>query len=214
MMKKTLRREIATVLKNMGEDKMHAASKQLAEHIKEIPRAQTAERVSIYLAMKNEAQTQTALEWLFDAKKRVFVPKIIGAGSEDMRMPELASLEELAGLDKFKWGIPEFTLEQLEERADGVDSSVEDLVDVVFTPGVAFTTDGFRLGHGKGYYDAFLKKLQRARKAAGLPPAYTVGLSLDEQILDAVPVEDHDVALDAVATPSAVYYCAGDKERP
>ena len=150
--------------------------------------------------MTKEVQTAPILEWLFAGNKRVFVPKIVGKSSEDMRMPELVSLAELDGLAKTKWGIPEFTADQLTERPDGLDESA--LVDVVLAPGVAFTAGCERLGHGKGYYDCFLAKLQAKRKALGLPPAFIVGLALDQQIVESVPTTDHDVVLDAVTTPS------------
>mmetsp|Transcript_9178 Transcript_9178/g.18052 ORF Transcript_9178/g.18052 Transcript_9178/m.18052 type:complete len:227 (-) Transcript_9178:155-835(-) len=208
-MKRALRRQVNAVLKGMARDHLNAASKQLGENAVKIPQALEAKRVCIYLAMKNEAQTDVILDWAFGAEKRVFVPKVTGMGSEDMVMPELMSLEELASLERMEpWGIPEFRLDQLVDRPDGFNSTPDDLIDVVFTPGVAFTKDGFRCGHGRGYYDCFLKKLQKSRKEAGMPPAYTIGIALDEQMVDSVPVEDHDVALDAVATPSGVYFSA------
>lgn len=61
-------------------------------------------------------------------------------------------------------------------------------IDLVIVPGVAFTADGSRLGHGKAYYDRFLPGTR----------AHTVGACFDEQLVDELPVEPHDVRLDRV----------------
>ena len=61
-------------------------------------------------------------------------------------------------------------------------------IDLVIVPGVAFTADGRRLGHGKGYYDRFLVGTT----------AHTVGACFAEQLVDELPVEPHDVRLDRV----------------
>ena len=66
------------------------------------------------------------------------------------------------------------------------------LVDVVVVPGVAFTRDGHRLGQGGGWYDRFLPQLR--------PACTTIGVCFREQVVDAVPVEPHDVAIDLVVT--------------
>lgn len=60
----------------------------------------------------------------------------------------------------------------------------------MIVPGVAFTSSGSRLGHGKGYYDTFLSSLN--------PRAKTVALAFKEQILDEIPCHDHDVQIDQV----------------
>lgn len=67
-------------------------------------------------------------------------------------------------------------------------------LDMIILPGVAFTRDGKRLGHGKGYYDTFqtnIFKLQERRPVR-------VALAFKEQICDDVPVHEHDVILDQV----------------
>lgn len=62
---------------------------------------------------------------------------------------------------------------------------------------MAFTKDGRRLGHGKGYYDNYLKKL-----STKFPnKAFTIGLSLKEQIVDDLPMTENDYKLDAVLFP-------------
>ncbi len=66
--------------------------------------------------------------------------------------------------------------------------------DVVIVPGLAFTPHGDRLGQGGGWYDRFL--------AGARPDCRTIGVGFVEQIVDTLPVEDHDVRLDHVVTES------------
>ncbi|MFP3982711.1 MAG: 5-formyltetrahydrofolate cyclo-ligase [Desulfurivibrionaceae bacterium] len=75
-------------------------------------------------------------------------------------------------------------------------------LDIVLVPGSVFDPDGNRLGYGGGYYDRFLS--QEA------PQALTVGLAFEMQIVDSVPVQDHDIPLDLVITEKRVVH--GDKE--
>jgi 5-formyltetrahydrofolate cyclo-ligase len=65
-------------------------------------------------------------------------------------------------------------------------------IDVVVVPGLAFDRRGRRLGYGRGYYDRFLTSLA--------PHAVTIGVAFDLQVVDEVPHESHDVALDLVIT--------------
>jgi 5-formyltetrahydrofolate cyclo-ligase len=68
-------------------------------------------------------------------------------------------------------------------------------------PGLAFDSNGHRLGQGKGYYDRFILKIRRGAKP------YLVGVCLEEQFLnedgfEGIPVTDHDFIMDMVITPS------------
>ena len=68
--------------------------------------------------------------------------------------------------------------------------------DVLFVPLVGFTARGERLGQGGGHYDRWLAEHR---------PALAVGLAWDAQLCDALPCEPHDMALDAVITPTRIY---------
>ena len=57
-------------------------------------------------------------------------------------------------------------------------------------PGLAFTSDGGRLGYGGGWYDRLL--------AGADPTATFVGVAYAFQIVDELPTEPHDVCLDSV----------------
>lgn len=68
--------------------------------------------------------------------------------------------------------------------------------DVLFVPLVGFTASGDRLGQGGGHYDRWL---------AEHPGKIAIGLAWDVQLCERLPVEAHDIALDAVVTPSRIY---------
>jgi len=65
---------------------------------------------------------------------------------------------------------------------------------MLLVPGLAFTADGKRMGRGKGYYDTFLN---RHKAELGRCPI-TMALAFREQVLDDVPVSEHDYLLDHV----------------
>lgn len=73
--------------------------------------------------------------------------------------------------------------------------------DVLLVPVVGFDRRGFRLGQGGGYYD---RTLDRLAKDHGRPTA-TLGLAFQCQKVDALPLESHDYALDAVATEVGLF---------
>ena len=68
--------------------------------------------------------------------------------------------------------------------------------DVVVVPGLAFTTDGDRLGQGGGWYDRVLSQVRS--------DCTSIGVCFTEQIVDALPVEAHDVVVDHVVTDRGV----------
>ena len=67
---------------------------------------------------------------------------------------------------------------------------------VVFAPLLGFTERGDRLGQGGGHYDRWLSEH---------PDALAIGMAWDLQRRNALPVESHDVRLNAVVTPSRLY---------
>jgi 5-formyltetrahydrofolate cyclo-ligase len=65
-------------------------------------------------------------------------------------------------------------------------------LDLMLVPGLAFDVNGHRLGRGKGFYDRLLAVLHG--------PA--CGVAFDQQIVDALPVEPHDLRLNCILTPT------------
>jgi len=130
----------------------------------------------IYLPFGSEMDTFPLIQELLSRDKRVYAPKILdglGLGSVlfDRDQPLKAN-----SLGLFE---PTGPLMPRDFRAD-----------VVVVPGLGFDRRGHRLGYGKGYYDRYLS----------LRPKVCVGLSFRCQVVDEVPTEEHDIALDAVIT--------------
>jgi len=69
-------------------------------------------------------------------------------------------------------------------------------IDLLLVPGLAFSTGGMRLGRGGGFYDRLL-----ARESVR---AYKLGVCFDMQAFPELPVESHDIAVNAVVTESGI----------
>ncbi len=65
-------------------------------------------------------------------------------------------------------------------------------LDFVTAPGVAFAPDGSRIGRGKGYYDRLLASIRGLK----------CGIAFDQQLVESIPAEPHDIQLDCILTPT------------
>jgi 5-formyltetrahydrofolate cyclo-ligase len=69
-------------------------------------------------------------------------------------------------------------------------------IDLIVVPALAVSDSGHRLGYGVGFYDATLPDFS--------PPARSLIVAFDFQLLAELPVLDHDVACDLVVTDARV----------
>lgn len=187
--KAALRRACLERRRHLDPTVVRTASAAIGERLRGLPACAAAAAVHTYVdAVPNEVATRGFIAWCLAAGKRVVVPVVVGR-RPPMGHAEIRALEELeAG--------PKGLLQPPPERARWWPEDVP--LDLVVVPGVAFDRRGCRLGHGGGFYDAFL-----ARR----PAPVAVGLVYDELLLDEVPVEAHDLPVDLVLTPSAAWPC-------
>lgn len=75
---------------------------------------------------------------------------------------------------------------------------------LLLVPALAVDRGGMRLGKGAGYYDRALACLPR-------PAAPVVAVVYDEDIIERVPHDAHDVPVDAVVTPSGFFTVRGNR---
>lgn len=70
-------------------------------------------------------------------------------------------------------------------------------LNLIVVPGVAFDLQGRRLGRGRGFFDRLLTQVHGTK----------CGVAFDEQIVEAVPIENHDTHMDSLVTPTLRVNC-------
>ncbi len=156
---------------------------QLAKQLNGLPELAIARVVLAYGATPEEIDPLPAVESLRACGATIAYPRIESPGELTLHLVDEES-ELVAG---------PFGLRQPTPGATIVDPSD---VDAVIVPGVAFDEACRRLGYGGGYYDRLLPRL---RSDCAL-----IGVAYDEQVLETIPAEEHDVRLHAVVTPTRV----------
>ena len=133
--------------------------------------------IHTYLSMGSEINLYPVIAKALEDGMNVVVPKTLKRGR--LIHLKLNSLNELQpGLYNTRHPIPEMTY-------DGI-------YDLIIVPGLAFDHNKYRLGYGGGYYDRFL---------ASIPDVMSVGLCYPFQMMENLPLEEHDISLDEVLVP-------------
>ena len=177
--KKDFRKEIKTNLSHLTEDEITSQSQKAQDLILGLKQYKAAQTLSIYLSMpKAETQTDKIVHDALHQGKKVFVPYIHRppTGPKIIDMLRLSSIAEFEGLERDGWGIPSLPADSVEgrenaiggtglssgenppETEDGEGRKGEGTLDLVVLPGVAFDQGMNRLGHGRGFYDAYLSR--------------------------------------------------------
>ncbi|MNK41479.1 putative 5-formyltetrahydrofolate cyclo-ligase [compost metagenome] len=141
------------------------------------------QKVNVFLSIEefNEVNTQIFIDYFFENKIRVFVPKIQG--------DKIISVEIFpdSEFEINSWGI--------KEPISSIASNVE--LDYVLTPLLYCDNFGNRVGYGKGFYDQFFSENSNINKKIGLnffPP--------NEIIMD---VYEKDIQLDTLIIPNQIF---------
>ena len=182
--KPAVRRRLREALAAMGSAEKHDKSVTACRFVTSSPEFDAARVVMVYLSTPVEVDTANIALRAWQAGKTVVVPKV----SWDQRrmLPvEIASLKD--GLTTSS-GPPGAALR---EPISGKPIPV-DMIDLVVVPGLGFTATGYRIGRGMGFYDRFLAQPEFIGASCGL--------AFEEQIVDDLPVLDHDVPLAMLAT--------------
>lgn len=169
-----------------------------------LPTRQTANRVisKRVLAMGgfNDAQTVMAYMSLAAEISTMEIVRAVLAQGKVLILPKVNRAEKKLDLFRVKnidsdltpgiWGI----LEPDPERCEKI--SAED-IEFVLVPGLAFDAHCNRLGYGGGYYDRLLQDL--GPFASLVAPAFAL------QIVERVPIEEHDIPLNVIITEEQKY---------
>lgn len=144
--------------------------------------------VAAYLSAPGEPGTGHLLEALHDAGVTVLLPRL----PRLRREPDWAAYEGRDRIGSGRWGIPE-------PAGAGLGAGALAAAAVIVVPGLLGTPSGRRLGRGGGWYD---------RALVHASPAARVWLLLnDDEVVDEVPSEPHDLPVTALVTPTRWVAC-------
>ncbi len=144
-----------------------------------------AETIMLYASFRSEVNTFPIIEHTLKEGKTVVLPAVNAL----QRRLELYRINSLDDLSPGYMGI----MEPKPERAVAIEESS---LDFILLPGVAFDERGGRIGYGGGYYDRLVKNLTGNTRL--------VSLAYEEQIVEHVPLEQHDQRVHAVITDRRV----------
>ncbi|KHD36336.1 5-formyltetrahydrofolate cyclo-ligase [Clostridium acetobutylicum] len=133
-----------------------------------------------FVSFKSEVDTHKIINHAISNGKTICVPKI-NSKQEGIK---IYKIDNFSQLKKGYFGI----LEPI-ESCPAVDSY--DL-DLILMPGVAFDRHGGRLGYGAAFYDRFLSNMSKQ--------VFKLALAYHFQVMDSVPMSEHDVRIDGIIT--------------
>ena len=139
--------------------------------------------IGLYRADPGEAPASRYARFFFEAGHPLALPRVTRL-SEPMRFHAHTDPYDESDLVKGVMGL-------LQPSGD----LPEVVPQVLLMPLVAFTVRGERLGQGGGFYDRWL---------AAHPETVAIGMAWDMQEADSLPIEDHDMPLAAIVTPTRV----------
>jgi len=193
-MKGDLRKEMIAKREFHHSSGGHVNCIEIMDRFLRLPQFNSAKCILLYASKGGEVHTDGIINSALSLGKKVVLPVTI----KETHSLELYEIKGMDGLEIGEYGI-------MEPRLDPEMRVQPEEVDLVVVPGVSFDRRGHRIGYGMGYYDSLLKKTS----------GYKIGLAYDMQIVEHVPDEPHDVAVDMVVTQSEIILCgkqAGRKE--
>lgn len=144
------------------------------------PEIEAASTIASYLSYEFEPSTVEINQAFLRDGKTLLLPRING--------------------DQLQWvswdGNPENLLRK-KKISEPIGEAISDLtiIDVAVVPALRIDQAGYRLGQGGGYYDRALPHLN----------AWKIGLVYAGELnSEALPLESHDIPVDAAASPSIV----------
>jgi 5-formyltetrahydrofolate cyclo-ligase len=172
--KNQIRKEMSVLRQNLSDYEHAEQSSQVFKKVEQLPFFEKAKVVMAYWSVKDELATHDFIrKW--SKEKTIVLPCIEG---EQLLPGRFTDETVLRPHHRFK--IPEPVGEKINPQE----------IDLVIVPGLAFDRRNHRLGYGKGFYDRFLSGLS----------AYKVGVCFRFQMMEELPVNEFDVALDLIVT--------------
>ena len=173
--KQDIRRRIKEIIVSTPAQMLDSLSDDVCLKILDRVKSEGRDRMTIllYWSLPDEVRTPQLIDSLHKMGHRILLPVVNG---DTLLLREYRNISDM-------------TVGQFEiQEPIGGEFTDYDKIDLAFIPGRAFTTDGARLGRGKGYYDRLLTKI-------GCP---LIGVCFPFQIVKKIPMDTHDIMMNEV----------------
>ena len=155
----------------------------LSEHLERV--VSSASTVCAHVPVGAEPGSIEMLDVLLRRAGRVLLP-VARTKADDVPLPLRWGEYRSDGLAQGRWGL-------LEPLEPWLPASALAEASLVLVPALAVDRRGVRLGRGRGFYDRSL--------AARNPQAWLIAMVRDDEFVDELPSEPHDVTMTHALTP-------------
>ncbi len=187
--KDSIRRELLRRRDRIPSEVRRVKNRLIQERLAALDEFKSANVIFYFASFRTEVDTIDMIKRSLLDSKIVLLPKVD-------REKHTLLLYEIKGIDELSpgyMGIPEPVV-NTEERKFSINN-----VDIIIIPGAGFDISGNRIGYGAGYYDILLSGLKKSIPV--IAPAY------EEQIVDSIPAEPHDIKIHVIITDRRVIRC-------
>lgn len=186
--KKTIRRKTLQKRDSIAKDLKAEKDISILQRIIMLPEFSDAKTILFYASFRSEADTMDMIKLSLHLGKLAVLPRVCKK-EHILKLYEIKNMDELAR--GYMWILePSVDEARLRKLSD---------IDLVIIPGAAYDIQGNRLGYGAAYYDKLLATPER--KIPVIAPAY------EEQIVEKIPAEPHDIKVDKIITDKRVIEC-------
>ncbi|HBY56373.1 MAG TPA: 5-formyltetrahydrofolate cyclo-ligase [Candidatus Atribacteria bacterium] len=186
MNKAEIRNNILKKRLSLSPEEIKNKSHKIFLNLVKTPEFLNSSDIMFYVSTKSEVQTEEMIKSSIMMGKNIFVPIIL---SDSINLVPSRLIDFDRELAKGKKGIfePKEEYRRLFPAKD---------LDLIILPGVAFDTEGNRIGRGLGYYDNFLKGVN--------PSTNTIALAFEIQIVEKIPTNEKDVPVNKIITEKRI----------
>lgn len=199
--KAALRRRIKSLIDTQSSSQLSSQQEQAIQRLLESELYKKSTTILAYVATKNEFSLHSLIVQALSDGKDVALPK---CNPHDCSMEFYRLDNQRSYLNQVETGafgilepipsLPQLDIQQLPDST------------LVLVPALALSLQGQRLGKGKGYYDRYLQQIMKRRQPgeSHLSGPILIGVAHSCQIVETIPTEENDVAMDYLLTPEGL----------
>lgn len=174
MDKQQIRQNMLNRLKQQDKNERFKKSTDIGTELFSAKEFKQAKMIMFYASLDYEVDTLPMIDNALKDGKLICLP-LTFTKDRSLKPYKVTSIKEALIIGPYSIRQP---------RASLTDEVPINGIDLAIVPGIAFDRYGNRLGHGKGYYDRFLRRLP-----ADVP---SIGLAFDFQLTENLPLSSHD----------------------